>query len=53
MLPNFREISSNYPLIVASMHSMPALQTRDNLHKEKPKVRTNVSNEGKCVKTNG
>ena len=30
------------------MHSMSSLQSRNNLHKEKPKVRTNVLNEHKC-----
>ena len=48
MLPTFHENSSDFSLmIVTSMHSM---QPRNNLHKKKPKVRTNMSNEGKYVK---
>ena len=51
MLPNFRESSSNCPLmIVASIRSILSLQSPNNLHKKKPKIRTNVSNEGKRVK---
>ena len=37
-------------MIVPSMHSMLSLQSRNDLHKEKPKIRTNVSNEDKRVK---
>ena len=51
ILRNFRESLSNCPLmIVVFMCSMLFLQSRNNLHKEKPKVRTNVSNEGRCIK---
>ena len=53
MYPNVHKSSSNCPLmIVASIHSMVFLQSRNNLHKEKSKVRTNVLNEGKRVKMN-
>ena len=53
ILPNFRKSSSNCPLmIVATIRSMIFLQSRNNLHKEKSKVRTNVLNEGKRVKMN-
>ena len=51
MLPTFHENSSDCSLmIVASMHSMLSLQPRNNLYKKKPKVRTNMSNDGKYVK---
>ena len=51
MLPTFRESSSDCTLmIVTFMHSMLSLQPRNNLHKNKPKVKTNVSNEGKYIK---
>ena len=50
MLPNFRESSLNYALIiVASMHSMLSLQPKSNLQKE-TKNRTNISNESKYAK---
>ena len=53
MLPTFRGNSSDCSLVmVASMHSMLSLQPRNNLHKKEPKVRTNMSNEGKHVKMN-
>ena len=49
ILPSFRESSSNCPLmIVASMCSM--LSEIKHLHKEKPKVTTNMSNKRKCGK---
>ena len=50
ILPTFHETSSDCSLmimIVASMHSMLSLQSRNNLYKKEPKVRTNLSNEGK------
>ena len=51
ILPTFRKSSSECSLIImASMHSIPSLQPRNNLHKKKPKVRTNILNEGKYVK---
>ena len=51
MLPNFRQRISDCPLIiVASMCSILSLKSRNNLHKKKTKVRTNMSNEGKRVK---
>ena len=54
MLPNFHESSSNYPLIiVVSMHSMLSLHPKNSLHEKKLKVKTNMSNEGKYVKTKG
>ena len=51
MLPIFRESSSDCSLmIVTSMYSMLSLQSRNNLHKKKPKVKINMSNESKYVK---
>ena len=51
MLPTLHENSSDCSLmIVASMLSVLSLQPRNNLHKKKPNVRKNMSNEGKYVK---
>ena len=51
MLPTFRESSSDCSLVIVEfMHSILSLQPRNNLHRKKPKVRTNMSNEGKYVK---
>ncbi|KAK1117212.1 hypothetical protein K0M31_016908 [Melipona bicolor] len=51
ILPTFRESLSDCSLmIVTYMHSMLSLQPRNNLHKKKPKVKTNMSNEDKYVK---
>ena len=50
ILPTFHETSSDCSLmimIVASIHSMLSLRSRNNLHIKKSKVRTNMSNEGK------
>ena len=53
MLPTFHESSSDCSLmIMASMFSMLSLQSRNNLHKKKPKVRTNMSNEDVTCRTN-
>ena len=50
MLPNFHESISDCPsIIVASMCSIFSVESGNNLQ-IKPKVRTNISNEGKCVK---
>ena len=51
ILPTFHEGPSECSLMsMASMYSMPSLQSRNNLHKKKPKVRTNMSNEDKYAK---
>ena len=51
MLSNFHESSSNCPsMVVSFVRSMLSLQSRNNLHKKKPKVRTNMLNKGIRVK---
>ena len=50
MLPTFRESSDCSLMVVVSMHSILSLQSKKNLHKKKPKVRINISNEGEYVK---
>ncbi|KOX76281.1 tRNA pseudouridine synthase A, mitochondrial [Melipona quadrifasciata] len=49
MLPNYRGSSSNCPLWHLCVICV-SLQPRNNLHKKKPKVRTNMSNGGKYIK---
>ena len=51
MLPIFRECSSDCPLIIVAMLSLFYLRNQGiTCTKKKPKVRTNISNEGKYVK---
>ena len=47
MLPTFREISSDYRLMIVAF--VLSLQPRNNLQK-KPEVRTNMSNKSKYAR---